>query len=215
MKNAKLIGTIVLAGALLVAHRPASAQTVGLKAGPTFSKVDVQGDNTPIKYLTSFGGGGFVRFGMMGLGMQGEILALTKGAKIEDGANHAETKITYIEVPVLARFGLGTGNMAPYLMVGPSFAFEISCNGSFTISGVTQSDKCESGGQNSMRRKFDLGATGVAGLEFRMGPGALLIEGRYTHGLTNLNKDTSFGNDQKVRNRSWAAMAGYAFSLMR
>jgi hypothetical protein len=56
---------------------------------------------------------------------------------------------------------------------------------------------------------MDIGLTGALGLEFRAGPGNMLLEGRYTHGLTNISDDDNF----EVKNRSFGLMAGYAISL--
>ena len=118
------------------------------------------------------------------------------------------------EIPVLARFGLGTGMFSPYVMAGPSFGIELSCKVSAEGGGLNLDDEdCEDDGDESNRSKLDIGLAGVAGLEFKAGPGNLFVEGRYTHGLTNLNKDETAGNDQSVHNRSFAAMAGYSFTM--
>ncbi|MBA2305685.1 MAG: outer membrane beta-barrel protein, partial [Acidobacteria bacterium] len=122
MNKIKLFATAALtAGALFSMESPASAQTIGFKVGQTFSKFDTDGNNSAQDYLAKFGGGGFLRFGLAGIGMQAELLALTKGSKT-DGATGVETstRLDYIEVPVLARFGLGMAPMiSPYVMVGP------------------------------------------------------------------------------------------------
>ena len=69
----------------LVTALPASAQTIGFKIGPTFANIDVEDDQGSTQSnLTSFGGGGFVRFGMAGLALQAELLAVTKGTKYDD-----------------------------------------------------------------------------------------------------------------------------------
>ena len=206
----------IAAGSLFAGAASVSAQTIGFKVGPSFSKMDI-GDETAndlMKNLTSVGGGGFLRFGMAGLAMQGELLATTKGFKFEDpdSDDNAELKLTYLEVPLLARFGLGTGTISPYVMVGPTFSYELSCSGSLTFFGETASGACDDDGEESFRKKFDVGATGVAGLEFAMGPGAILVEGRYNHGLRNLADDDS-DPDFKMRHRSFALMAGYSFTM--
>jgi hypothetical protein len=191
----------VFACALVVggfqAHR-AEAQTIGFKLGSTWSKQDVdpQDEDETTDLLSAFGGGGFVRFGFAGLALQTEVLAVTKGTKSEDLAGaDIEMKLDYIEVPVTALFAVGNG---PYVFVGPSFAWDIT-------------DDDEAPGLPA-RKKFDVGVTGGLGVQFPAGPGALLVEGRYTHGFTNLN-DTATRDDVKVRNRSFAAFAGYAISI--
>ncbi len=212
MNTIKILATVaVTAGALFALQAPVSAQTIGFKGGMTYSKLDVEGDDAG-DYLGKFGGGGFVRFGFAGLGMQAELLALTKGSKEDFEGSSASLKLDYIEVPVLARFGLGANPMiSPYIMVGPAFAFETGCSAELSGGGGNIGADCDD--TDFPRKKFDIGAAGVAGLEFRAGPGNILVEGRYTHGLLNINDDDRVGNDGKIMNRSFAVMAGYAITL--
>ena len=177
----------------------ADAQTLGFKLGATFSKQDVEdADEEEVSdFLSAFGGGGFVRFGLAGLALQTEVLAITKGRKSEDTVlGEFEQKFDYIEVPVTAMFAIGNG---PYIFAGPAFAWDIT-------------DDDEDPNIATDRKKFDFGITGGLGLQIGAGPGAFLVEGRYTHGLTNLN-DSSTSDDLEIRNRSFAVFAGYAIPI--
>lgn len=190
------------------------AQTIGFKVGPTWSKLDVDpmDEDETNDILSSLGGGGFVRFGFAGLTLQAEVLALTKGTKAEDGStgDDVELHLDYIEVPITAMFSLGNG---PYVFAGPAFAFETGCDVKGSFSNVEFEAPCDDQESDVIdRKKLDIGLTGGLGFQFPVGPGSLLIEGRYTHGLTNLN-DGSSSDNTKVRNRSFAAMAGYAISI--
>jgi hypothetical protein len=49
------------------------------------------------------------------------------------------------------------------------------------------------------------------GISVPMGPGALLLEGRYNFGLLNLIKDS----DETIRNRSGAVLVGYSIPIGR
>jgi hypothetical protein len=210
MKIIKTLATAAIAaGALFSTQSHVMAQTIGFKVGPTFSKVDFEGeDGSDQNYLKKIGGGGFVRFGMMGLSLQADVLAVTKGTTGSDSGVDASFKLDYIDVPVQARFSLGSNAMfSPYLMVGPSFGFNTGCKGEISSGGGTISGDC---GDDFPVKSVDIGATGVVGFEFAAGPGNLLIEGRYTHGLSNISDDESTG---KVRTRMFAAMAGYAITL--
>jgi hypothetical protein len=206
----------VFACALVVggfqAHK-AEAQTIGFKLGQSWSKLDVdpQDQDETLDQLSAFGGGGFIRFGFAGLALQAEVLALTKGTKEEDeaGAGDAELKLEYIEVPITAMFSLGNG---PYVFAGPTFAFETGCE--LESSDETVEVPCENDTDPDAinRKKLDIGVTGGVGFQFPAGPGSILVEGRYTHGLTNLN-DSATSDTQKIRNRSFAAFAGYAIPI--
>jgi hypothetical protein len=188
---------------------PASAQTIGFKIGPTFSKLDFDADeaNDFAESLTSFGGGGFIRFGMAGLALQAEVLAITKGTEFEFGTDDASFELTYVEIPLTAMFALGRG---PYVFAGPFVGFEVSCKGSF---GDLSSDCDENDGS---RNEIDYGLTGGLGIHFPMGPGSLLLEGRYTHGLANLNEETTDPTDPgDIKTRYFAAFIGYAIRIGR
>lgn len=190
------------------------AQTIGFKVGPTWSKIDIdpQDEDETTDLLSSLGGGGFIRFGFAGLALQAEVLALTKGTKSENQGSSPdiERHLNYIEVPITAMFALGNG---PYVFAGPAFAFETGCDVKGIGGNADASIDCDEVDAFD-RKKLDIGLTGGLGLQFPVGPGALLVEGRYTHGLTNLN-DGNSSDDVKIRNRSFAAMAGYAIPIGR
>ena len=211
----KFLGSLAVAGILFFGAAPASAQTIGFKLGQTFSNLDVNDDDTEENRLSAFGGGGFLRFGVGGLGLQIDVLALTKGAETDGpGDDDAQIKLEYIEVPVQLVLSLGGGRFSPYVLAGPSFAFEVGCDLEFAGGGDNQSIECDAAGTEFPRRKStDIGVTGAAGLQIPLGPGALLVEGRYTHGLTNIIDEPNSGLEAK--NRSFGLFAGYSISLGR
>ncbi|HEX6693171.1 MAG TPA: porin family protein [Longimicrobiales bacterium] len=219
MNKAKLFGAMIVAAGMFAYAVPASAQTIGFKVGPTWSNIDAEGDDDGLDRLQSIGGGGFVRFGMMGLALQAEVLAVTKGTKeSEEGIGELKTKLDYIEVPLLARFSMGsTMPFSPYIMVGPSFAFNYGCTAEFESDDedVLASDEVdcddEDAGLGIDIKSLDIGATGVLGFEFKAGPGAILVEGRYTHGFMDII-DTD-AEDAGAKNRQFGVMAGYSFTL--
>jgi hypothetical protein len=207
-----------IAGLLLAIATPAAAQSpaIGFKLGATFSNLavsDDDGDETST--LTSFGGGGFIRFGLAGLGLQVDVLALTKGAEVSsESEGDAEIKLDYVEVPVQLVLGLGSGRFSPYLMVGPSFGFETGCEVSAEIEDEEFDVDCDEA-DFFERKSLDIGATAAAGLMIPLGPGSLLLEGRYTHGLTNIYDNEAQTNENDVKNRSWGVFGGYSVPLGR
>jgi len=194
---------------LALSAAPAAAQTIGFKIGPTFSKLDIEdADDDAIDGLTSFGGGGFIRFGMGGLNLQAEVLAITKGLSVENliGEEDAEFELTYVEIPLTAMFSLGNG---PYVFAGPYVGFEVSCSGTFgDLSGACDEN-------DGSRKETDFGLTGGLGIHVPLGPGSLLLEGRYTHGLSNLNDSQDPADQGDVKTRYFGAFVGYAISIGR
>jgi hypothetical protein len=192
----------------------ASAQTIGFKVGAAFA--NVSGDDVEdTESLTSLIGGGFVRFGFGGIGIQPELLFVTRGFKVDEtdpeiGEVSSKLKLDYIEVPVLAVLPLSMGaGLSPYVFAGPSFAFKLGCKADIEGEGVDISADCDEGEGEDPFKSTDIGATLGAGLEFPMGPGALLVEGRYNFGLTNIAE----GEDADVKTRTAAVMAGYSIPL--
>lgn len=197
---------------------PAAAQTIGFKLGPTFSKLsvdDAEAGEEP-ETLTSFGGGGFIRFGFAGLALQAELLALTKGAStdIGDGTTEVdgELKFNYVEIPVTAMFSLGSG---PYLFAGPAVAFETGCEISVESDEGSFETDCDAGEEEFPRKKTEFSLHGGAGFQFPVGPGSVLLEGRYIYGLTNLNDSDVAGDDSETKHRTWTVMAGFAIPIGR
>lgn len=205
----------VLAGAtaLAVSAAPADAQTIGFKLGASLGNLSIDGTTGDTDWTTSFAGGGFVRFGLGRLGIQPEILSVRKGAEY-DGATDEDDealKIEYIAVPVLLHLPLTTGSsFSPYLIAGPEFAFDIGCELT-TGAGDFDCDSADFPDGPFDRKSIDIGLSAGGGLAFAMGPGALLVEGRYVWGLTNISET----DPSEVKNRAAYILAGYSIPLGR
>ena len=204
--------------AMLLVAPPLSAQglVIGFKVGPTFSNLDVSDDeNEEENRLTSFGGGGFIRFSLGRLSIQPELLALTKGSEVDGpGDDDFKIKIDYVEVPVFLNLSFGTGTVRPYLLIGPSFAFDIGCTAEADFGGSEIEEDCDdaAAGLEFTRSSIDVGGAVGLGLSLAAGPGSLLFEGRYTHGFTDIFDDEGAVNDE-IRNRSYALFVGYSIGL--
>jgi hypothetical protein len=194
----------------------AHAQAIGFKVGPTFSSMSIHPDEeTDRTSLTSFGAGAFLRFGIgTGMALQLEALALTKGTRIANDSLNIDvaTKFDYIEVPITLMIAIGTG---PYAFVGPSLSFERGCKVDSEVGGDEFESNCDNllGEGTFTRRKLDLGATGGLGLQMPFGPGMVLLEGRYTHGFSNINDSSD--SDTRLRHRSYGLFAGYSIGFGR
>jgi opacity protein-like surface antigen len=196
--------------AALGSTAPASAQTLGVKLGASFANLDIEGDADASR-ATGFAGGGFLRFGSGRIGLQFELLSVTKGADFAIGDDETiELRLEYVEFPALLHIPLTMGqSFTPYVFGGPTLALEAGCKATSTSFG---SADC-SDDTPFRRSSTDFGLAAGGGLAFAMGPGAVLVEGRYTWGLSNLN---SAGDGvPSVRNRAAYLMAGYMIPLVR
>jgi hypothetical protein len=212
----KRFATVFLTGAaaLAVSAAAADAQTIGFKLGGSFSNLSIDETTGPTDWASGFIGGGFVRFGFGRLGIQPEILSVTKGAEFDggEGGEDSSIDIEYIAVPILLHLPLTYGSsFAPYIIGGPEFAFDIGCE----FSSDAGDEDCDTGdlGDGPLPRKsIDIGLSAGGGLAFAMGPGALLLEGRYTWGLTNISDSP---DPSEMKNRSAYVLAGYSIPLGR
>lgn len=203
-------GVIAGAAALAFSAAAADAQTIGFKLGASLANLSIDGTTGPTDWTTGFMGGGFVRFGFGRLGIQPELLWVSKGAEMDMETTEDETiKIEYIAVPILLHLPLTYGSsFAPYIIAGPEFAFDMGCK-STDASGTVDCDSPDLADPFE-RESIDIGLSAGGGFAFAMGPGALLLEGRYTWGLTDLTADQT-----PTKNRSAYILAGYSIPLGR
>jgi hypothetical protein len=199
-------GTLALVCVLVLGlARSAIAQglEIGARGGVNFSKIDIEGENGPsFDWRTGLVAGAFVTWPVFSwLELQPEILYTSKGAKFEEEGISAKLLLDYVEVPVLARFsGQRSGTRRFYMAAGPAFGLRVSARTRTEFSGSTEeidiSDDVE---------RSDLGVVVAGGYE----TGRLVIDGRYTFGLSDIDKDTS--DDVKVKNRVISVSAGIRF----
>lgn len=206
----RIAPTALVLISLFAGARQADAQIIGFRLGAAYSTLDVDDDATR-RGATGLAGGAYIRFGLSDrLGLQVELLSMPKGADVraEDPADHVDIRISYLEVPMLLHIPIGaTETFAPYVIGGPTIGFETRCRVTGT-DGVTQD--CDDAGLELNSPDFGLAAGG--GLGFLLGPGILLLEGRYTWGLTNINAAAAA---PAIRNRTATFMAGFVVPLGR
>jgi hypothetical protein len=210
---------------------PAAAQVTweaGVKGGVGMGKMtgdveSTESDGTVTvtqnidSYRTGFSGGGFATAKITkDFGVRLEALYSQKGGKgdfsVDDGTNvvtgDATFKFDYFELPLLAvgTFAAGTKTMIE-VFGGPVFGFNTGAN--LLLEAEGQSDETDiSDSVNST----DFGATVGAGLVILAHPKAnVVIDGRYTFGLTNVAKDAP--EDFDLKNSDIVFMAGVSFPI--
>lgn len=164
-----------------------------------FSEGDAEGLASRTGFAAGLGIGPATR---NGLSFNPEALYITKGIK-EDGGD-GEVKISYIEVPVLFRYGFGQGAAAkPFVTAGPSFAYQLSCK----QKAEGDSQDCDSGEDGADIKSFDVGLMFGAGIQLNR----LTVSGRYDLGLSNIEDNGGGDETGKVRNRAWLFLVGISF----
>ncbi len=157
---------------------------------------------------SSLGAGGFTsRLGLVAgaffsvplgwIHLQPEVLFTSKGAAIDMTGIDSKLVLDYLEFPVLARWSLG---QRFYVAAGPAPAWRLKASSRTKFSGATEDiDLADS------VKGYDVGVVGAVGARF----GAFVVDGRYTHGLLDIDSDSS--DEVTVRNRAITISAGIAF----
>lgn len=174
---------------------PDSAQSVGVKIGVNFSNLTFDEDEATgpaTDRRAGFSGGMFLtRHVWRWLAVQGEALMTVKGAEAEQ----TKIRLTYLEVPLLARASLSTPARTPiHLFTGPALAFKID---------ASESDALGSRDIGATIANFDAGWVIGGGVDLA----EFVFDVRYTWGLLSVPKDAP-PESKKVRNESFTIMAG-------
>ena len=115
-----------------------------------------------------------------------------------------EVTLTYVEAALLGRITTDTGKgWDPYLLVGPSLAVPVMAHARTTDrDGDTQSEDI-----TDDMAKYELSAVVGIGARIELSRRALLIEGRYQHGLSDVDND----ENQYTNVRVFSLGAGWEF----
>jgi Outer membrane protein beta-barrel domain len=197
----KLIAAIALS---VFAFVNANAQSVAFKVGYTHSDVIVSPE--PANIFTpkeTFHAGIAIKDIKLTdkIGFQPEVLYSMQGFKVASVGN---VGIHYLSVPLLITFPVTEGLE---LQVGPQVSYMVN-------SRVGVVNDLFSLTYKGLFHNFDAGA--VAGVEYKVSDN-ISLGGRYYLGMTDVNKDFSFGNNKnlsdyfQMRNTGIQAYVSFAF----
>jgi len=208
---------VVLAGALALAvAAPLSGQGLrgGVKVG--IASATLSGDDVDdAESRTAFWGGGFLTFPLApGFAIQPEVLYASKGVAATgafDGDVEAQLRIAYIEVPILAKFTVGTSIARPYFFAGPTIGFRVSCEVEVSGGGISITADCDESDEEDVEFKStDIGAVFGAGFDYDLSGVTLVVDGRYGLGLSTI---VDGPGDPDVKNRAFAFLVGLSIPL--
>jgi hypothetical protein len=205
MKFRTALTAAIIAFAIIFAtSTSASAQVrVGVKGGLVLAKWAIDGpsgiDEDQLQNKTDFFVGGFVSIaGDRPVGAQIEALYIRKGVHADTGVDEGDYKFTYFEIPALASIRLASfANGRVVAHVGPTFAARVDAR--LVVDGLPDEEFGD-----DIVKTMDVGLAFGAGLEL----GRLRIDGRYTHGLTNLLVDDTGGS---IKNKAITFGVGVVF----
>jgi hypothetical protein len=141
--------------------------------------------------LRSFTVGGWWRKPIRNrLALQAEAIYAVKGDSETSGGYTTSTRISYLDLPVLARYGFRKNSpLQPILFAGPAVAINLTAQsrleGEGTDVEVDVKDQVNT---------LDFGLVAGAGLDFVVGGRTYGVEMRYSKGLSNVAGDDANGS---------------------
>jgi Outer membrane protein beta-barrel domain len=197
--------TSVLTVIVLAVPGAALAQglTYGAKAGVTMGTLSFDPESGgDFGYRIGLAVGGFVALPLGSrLTIQPEGLFNQRGAKADDEGLETTIALDYIDVPVLVKYAVTHGGSRSFFVFGgPSAAFKVRSRATATFGDTTIDLDADEDIES-----FEFGVVAGGGVDF----GKWSIDGRYSWGLSNLNKDDE--DDVKLRSRAFSVLAGIRF----
>ncbi len=202
-----ILGTAGLALALFALADDAAAQRpmrVGIIGG--YNMASFWGDDAEeVDSRSGFDIGGLIQIPMGDMiTIQPEVHYSQRGASFDEGGFESETALDYIHVPVLFKAGLPLAEGMDFdFLVGPSFAFLMSCSQSIDDG---DDEDCP----DDTVKGFDYGIIAGGSIAWAAGPGDVLFDVRYDLGLTAIGDDEDAPD---VKNSALQFLIGYAFPL--
>jgi opacity protein-like surface antigen len=192
---------IILAPAIAAAQVTTYPMTFGIKAGVNASTLSTEDSLLDTSTIWGAAGGIFTGRNISeNVGIQLEALLSQRGA-IDNSLGSSETRLrlTYLDVPLTARFGSTTTNDVHFhAFTGPQLGINLSAKAKNDFVGVEEDLDEEVKG-------WDFGWTLGAGVEMNN----ISLDARYTLGLTNI--DASESSDGSIKNRTFTVLVGYRF----
>ncbi len=212
MKKMILLLIVLLALCLVL---PANAQiNLGALGGLNLAKIDYEPleEGIEISYYVDFGIGVVLDCRLnKSISLLLEPLYLKKGVKAEDlpWQQKWEFNLAYLEIPMMLKYSFTAKNIKPYVMAGPSIGFnrwakaKVSWEGHSDVWGIKWGTK-----------SIDYGISFGAGVNVPMGNISILVETRYTLGLTNINDGGFPDSDAVVKTKGIQIFCGFTFPLI-
>ncbi|MBN2031224.1 PorT family protein [bacterium] len=190
---------------------------IGVIGGVNIANVSIDADSVTTSSITGLGIGGVLDLALSeNVSICLEPMYLQKGTKQdmqeEITTINVQMKVNYIEIPILLKILLGSGNAKPYIMAGPTIGFVMSANMEVSFLGMTAE-----GDIKDLMESLDYGVSFGGGIGFAMGNNTFFVEARYTMGLADVFKGGEFQGDiipdEEVKTKGIQIMGGFCVPL--
>lgn len=214
MKRLSLIGLALLLPFASLETAVAQDVWLGVKGGVNRATVDFSNPSGfDVNRVTDFHAGPLLAVDFIdAFGIHLAALYSGKGYRAFGFQTDGKATGGYLEIPLLLNFRLasrGAEIVTPHLFVGPGIGFELHCQVTGVVDGVTVDETCDDFELD--HKKVDFGLMFGGGLEITAGPTKVLLDVAYDYGLRNLEDDPL--TTDTARSRTWCFSAGLLFRL--
>jgi len=126
----------------------------------------------------------------------------------------AETRLDYLEIPLLLNIGFNKGKQVqPYIELGPAFSYALQADivTSATVLVEINIATTELDLTRDVYNRFEVAGQGVAGIKIPYGKGLFDLGISYTQAFTDMLKDPALNIE--IRNNGFGIHAGFAMPL--
>jgi hypothetical protein len=122
-------------------------------------------------------------------------------------------RMKYFEVPLVAKYTLGSGGVKPYLKAGGTLGYASSAmlQAKARVLIPVEVARIPIGLNSSLVNRLEVGAVIGGGVELPAGPGSMMLDVQYTHGLSSVINTPVV--DLKARNSSFGVSIGYKIPI--
>jgi hypothetical protein len=192
MKLLKVVAVVICFITLSFTSQ-AQSVSLGIKAGPNFSKLSgSQSLSQNYNNRTGWHFGAYALIKLSKIGIQPELLYSKQGSTFTVNSTSFDANYDYINVPIIVKLYLAAGLN---IQLGPQFGFATNTQ----LKSASQN-------YNSAIKGSDLSAAMGLGWDLPFG---LSIDARYNLGLSNNNNLASQGATGEVKNQVIMASIGY------
>ena len=144
-----------------------------------------------------------------GFGAREQLDINVLGLDLPLGAS-METRLHYLEVPLMLQYNLREGGVTPYLKAGASAAYALDGKITPKIDALVTWNlpSIPINLENDIYNRFDVSAIAGAGVRIPVGEsGYFQVEGAYRHSMNDMLMDQI--TDIRIKSHGWSAGIGY------
>ena len=205
MKKVLMVSLVILTTAAIFPQD--AAAEVGIKGGLNITTLAYSGSVAWWDNLGYTNGPIFGVFFSLDLGpvtIQPEVFYSRRGSNLKINViDHIVYRSEFLEVPVLVKWNVSSGPISPIVFAGPFGAYSFSYKEIKTIGGETITTDIREG-----HSKSDYGLIFGGGLEYALKSVKLILEGRYTLGMRNIEYQSE---TDSFKNRGFSILVGVGF----